>query len=310
MPSFPSTFWRELAEAHKQDLETFGIDRFKRRQAFKYFNWNWRWSQIKSSEQLRFLLANTSPSGWLRAALTPTPLSSAAWEGAPLGPADRWLYVFSVRLLWQYATAHDTAGVLRLPEPEIGAPLPVRWDGRLISQDLANTALEVSAIQRALGAREPTAFLEVGAGYGRTAYALLSLHPGASYTIIDIEPALSISRHYLTRLFPTRQLRFVPAEEAGSLAPGSADVALSISSLQEMVPAEIERYLRLFDRVAAGGVVYLKQWTEWRNPRDGVLARLADYPIPARWKPLFFERAPVQTRFTQAAWSCVTDSAA
>ncbi len=57
--------------------------------------------------------------------------------------------------------------------------------------------------------------LEVGAGYGRTAYALLNLYPHATYTIVDIEPAILISRWYLTQLFPDRDLRFM--SPAGAL---------------------------------------------------------------------------------------------
>jgi hypothetical protein len=44
----------------------------------------------------------------------------------------------------------------------------VRRRGRLISQDLANTALESTAIPRALGGEPPRSIVEVGAGYGRT----------------------------------------------------------------------------------------------------------------------------------------------
>jgi len=100
-------------------------------------------------------------------------------------------------------------GVTRLPEPALGQPLPVTWRGRLISQDLANTALEVAAIGRALAGRKPRSILELGAGYGRTAYALLSLFPEATYTIVDIEPALTISRWYLSELFGADRLRFL-----------------------------------------------------------------------------------------------------
>src|SRR6185369_13839451 len=130
-----------------------------------------------------FLLTHTSAPTWLACATKPSDLSDAAWEGVPWSRSDRWLYTFAVRLLWQYAAGHDPLGVLRLAEPAIGGPLPVRWRGRLISQDLANGALEAEAIGRALAGETPRSIVEVGAGYGRTAYVLLSLFPGATYTI-------------------------------------------------------------------------------------------------------------------------------
>jgi hypothetical protein len=173
----PSRFWEQLAGEHRADLNRFGFESVKRRQALRYFTWQWRWRRIASSEQMRFLLANTPPGTWLRCACTPARLGGTAWDGVPWSRADRWLYVLAVRLLWEYAAPHDRWGVLRLPEPDLGAPFPVYWRGRLISQDLANSALEMAAVARAIGARRPRSAVEIGAGYGRTAYVLASLFP-------------------------------------------------------------------------------------------------------------------------------------
>ena len=131
---------------------------------------------------------------------------------------------------------------------------------------------------------------------------MLSLFPEATYTIVDIEPALTISRWYLSELFGADRLRFLSPQEALKLADGSIDLALTISSLQEMTPAQVAEYLAMFDRTAQGGVVYLKQWRTWLNPVDRVELTFEKYPIPERWTLEFKERAPVQTNFTQAAW--------
>lgn len=237
----------------------------------------------------------------------PANLSDRAWQGVDWPPLERWFYTLAVRLLWEYASHHDRLGVTRLAEPELGDPLPVRWRGRLISQDLANSALEVSALADGLEGREPTSILEIGAGYGRLGHALLSLFPSASYTVVDIEPARTIAEWYLSRLFPTRNLRFMTPDEAVALPDGSISLALSVSSLQEMTASQVGDYLQLLDRVAAGGTVYLKQWKEWRNPADGLTVRFDDYPVPPRWRVVFDEPAPVQTRFRQAAWSVPSD---
>jgi SAM-dependent methyltransferase len=297
-----SRFWEALAGEHQRQLEDHGYSQIKRRQAFKYFTWSWRWRALPRSEQFRFLLRHSSPGLLLRAGLEPMSLSDAGWSDAPLGRADRWLYCFATRLLWEFTRTQDTAGILDLPEPERGGPLHVRWQGRLISQDLANTALEVSAIQRALRGRRPVRILEIGAGYGRTAYGLLSVFPEASYTIVDIEPARSISEWYLHGLFPKQRVSFVDPDGLNALPPGHFSLALSISSLQEMTPDRVRKYLHSIDRLRPGAV-YLKQWTRWHNRVDGVMMDFARYPIPARWRLLYAEPAPVQTRFTQAAWS-------
>jgi putative sugar O-methyltransferase len=297
----PSRFWEELGASHRRQLDEHGFASVKRRQALRYFNWRWQLGALRRSEQFRFLLTHTSPRQWLAAASAPTDLGDAAWAGVPWARSDRWLYAFAVRLLWEYARTRDSLGVLDLPEPTLGGPLPVQWRERLISQDLANSALEAEAIGRALAGRKPTNILEVGAGYGRTAYTLLNLYPEARYTIVDIEPALSISRWYLSQLFPADRLRFLTPEQAQ--AEGGFDLVVSVSSLHEMTREQIGGYIGLFDRVAAGGVVYLKQWQEWHNPADDVTVRFTEYPIPAHWRKLFEEAAPVQTRFQQAAWA-------
>lgn len=251
---------------------------------------------------MRFLLKESGFFNLVKCALTPARISGDQWAAIPWPKRDRWLYVFANRLLWLYAQRNDAMSVTHLPEPLLGQPIPVTWEGRLISQDLANGALEAAAIGRALAGSSPKSILEVGAGYGRTAYILLNLFPDARYTIVDIEPALSISRWYLTQLFDPERLRFATPDDAETLPRGSHDLALSISSLQEMTPEQVQMYLQLFNTVTEGGQVYLKQWKEWHNPVDDVSLDMDDYPIPERWEQLFKEQAPVQTNFLQAAW--------
>ncbi len=297
-----SRFWRQLGDVHSHELDAYGFDDLKRRQALRYFTWRWDIGRLLDSEQLRFLLRRSSVADWVACGLPPVELSRAAWAPLTWPVHDRWLYVAAVRLLWQYAEKHGHARVMALAEPRLGNPPPVYFRGRLISQDLANSALESIAIERALAGRTPQSILEVGAGYGRTAFAMMNLYADSQYTIVDIEPALTIARWYLTRLFDPKRLRFVRADCLEELGNSHYDLALSISSLQEMTREQVSVYLDLFDRVVAGGCVYLKQWRAWYNPHDDLMMRFSEYPIPRRWARRFVEAAPVQTHFRQAAW--------
>ena len=301
MTNEPSKFWQNLAKEHRTDLDQFGLPLMKRHQALRYFTWRWNWSAAARSAQLRFLLRRTTPRDWLAAWRNPE-LSDDAWASTEWSRLERRLYTFSVRLLWMYAERHGIGQALTLREPDLGGPLPVYWGGRLISQDLANTSLELRCMQPAL-ARGPRSILEVGAGYGRTAYALLSLFPSATYTIVDIEPAVDISRWYLTELFGAERLRFLGPDEAASIPDASIDLAISISSLHEMTPPTVSTYLHLIDQVAADGHVYLKQWTSWHNVDDLMTSTMADYPFPDRWRQLHWAPAPVQTEFTEGLWA-------
>jgi putative sugar O-methyltransferase len=297
----PSLFWQELAREHSDQLERHGYGEMKRKQALRYFTWQWRWRHVLKSEQFRFLLRETSKPALIRTVVTPQALSAGLWRGLPWGPADRWLYSLATRLLWSYAEQHGDREVLSLGEPALGNPPPVVWHKGVVSQDLANCSLESEAIRRAINGNEPTSILEIGGGYGRTAYSLLGIFPHAVYTILDIEPALSLSRFYLTSLYPNRDLRFIDAANAETV--GEVDLAVAISSLHEMTLEQVAIYLNLLDKVVVdGGTVFLKQWEQWHNPTDDVEMRFDDYPVPAAWQPLFRETSPVQTRFIQAAW--------
>src|SRR4051794_23999728 len=142
----PSLFWQQLAREHAEQLDQHGLSELKRRQALRYFTWQWRWRAISRSEQFRFLIAKTPKREMARVLRTPQPLSAGLWRGLPWGRGDRYLYALATRLLWLYAERHGDQRVLALGEPALGNPPPVVWQGRLVSQDLANCALEAEAI--------------------------------------------------------------------------------------------------------------------------------------------------------------------
>ncbi|HXY43377.1 MAG TPA: putative sugar O-methyltransferase [Acidimicrobiales bacterium] len=297
-----SQFWNELQAEHARILRNYGPETMKRQQALRYFTWRWSWSGLRRSEQFRFLLRHSTPIDVMRAILAKTNLDDSLWQEVPWPRADRRLYCVATRLLWQY-TERVTGGhpALGLAEPLLGSPLPVSFDSRLISQDLANTALELSAMERG-GADKPHHVLEIGAGYGRTAYVFLSLYDDCRYTIVDIEPALTLSRWYLSQLFEPERLTFLTPEQIQSVSAKSVDLGVSISTLSEMTPRTRDSYLDFLDEVTAGGRIYLKQWMNWHNPVDNLDVRFDDFAIPERWVLVLKERCPVQTRFVQAMW--------
>lgn len=297
----PSEFWRQLAASHEGQLRSHGLGEIKRQQALRYFTWQWKARQLRHSEQMRFLLTNSSTRRIVGSLPFRQPLSGGLWEGLPWGRLDRAVYSYATRLLWQHAEDAGDCDVLALGEPALGNPPPVLHKSRLISQDLANSALEIGAIRRALDGRVPTSILEIGAGYGRTAYALLGVFPHARYTVVDIEPALSLSQWYLSSLYPDRDITFIAADDATPVRVGTVDLAVSISSLQEMTHAQVRQYLELFGAVV-GGTVFLKQWKSWTNPIDGIVVDFDEYPIPEGWQEVFRETSPVQTAFDQAGW--------
>ena len=269
-------FWEKTIKEHELSLNTHGFENFKRYLNDNYFNWSWEW-KFFFRKQMRFLLAHTSPVTWLRAL-------------REIGKRERWgrsdsrLFKFATRLVWEYARKHDALGIMKFEEPSLGNPLPVTYNGRIISQDLANTSLELNwAITE-----KPNKVLELGAGYGRNAYAMLKLYPNIEYTIADIEPTISISKKYLTTLFPNAQLKFISPLELSKIPDNYTDFTFSISTLPEFTDEATKFYLKQFDRIS-GKMIYLKQWTKYFT--YNFFSNLVKKEV-----------CPIQTNFTQALW--------
>lgn len=241
------------------------------------------------------------------------------------------LYNFLTLASWEYTRGMvSEAALLALREPEDGNPAAVHdQSGALISQDLANSILEVSTMGGDLA--PGSVVLELGAGYGRDAYVLLATRPGIKYVIIDIPPALWVAETYLRRQFPDRRIfgyrefanfgdierefrdsdiAFFLSTQIASLPDGLADLAVNISSLHEMRLEQIAFYFSQFDRLLkVGGLFYFKQWKRGAVPFENVIIREGDYPIPASWRCELSRQAPIQSRFFEARYRKITRGA-
>jgi hypothetical protein len=220
------------------------------------------------------------------------------------------LYKWYVGALYEYGLKTDRHGVLaRLEEPELGNPIRIWRQGRLISQDLINSVRERNAIVEALESCRSAAagraplIAELGAGYGRLGHVLLAT-TGCRYMIFDLPPALHLSQWYLSRLFPDRRIfsfrRFGSyAEIAAELA--EVDIAFftpnqlelfpdrhfdafaTISSLHEMRREQIDHFLRLM-AAKTRDVIYMKQQAHYVNPYDGLHIKRSEYVLPPDWQ--------------------------
>ena len=321
----PSRFWEDLIARNVAQLDDAGFEYFKRTINQNYFNWlivrPW-------DPQFRTLIGEWLKHPTMSIAGARLPAGSSAEVGEQRHQAldARWtrtVYALFVALLWEVARRRDRLGLLDgLEEPALGSPILVRHRGRLVSQDLANSVLELYSILDAFpdGIPEGATVVELGGGYGRLGWLLLSLFPGLRYIAVDIPPALAVVQEYLTRLFPTlpaarfrreseglataverSRLVFLTPNQVESLPSLQADLFVNISSFQEMRPEQVAHYLDMVSKYTRG-VFYMKQYRGWTNPRDGVTIREEDYHVPPDWKRIFERSAPVQTRFFEAAY--------
>jgi putative sugar O-methyltransferase len=316
----PSKYWVELNKMNLAQLQKYGYQNFKRTIALNYFTFV---RILPWDAQFRFLLTRLP----MRASLAC--LKNALFSGKhDYFSSFNWiksvLYNFLTLSSWEYTRkVVSDPRLLALREPEDGNPAAIRdHSGALVSQDLASSILEISSMGEGLAAG--SVVLELGAGYGRDAYALLATRPGIKYIIIDIPPALWVAETYLRRQFPNHRIfgyrefstfeeiecefrdsdiAFFLSTQIAKLPDAVADLAINISSLHEMRPEQIEFYFSQLDRLLKdGGQFYFKQWKRGTVLFENLVIREEDYPIPSSWICELSRQAPLQTRFFEARY--------
>ena len=312
----PSKYWEELNRKNLQQLADSKYENFKRTLARNYFTW------IVSpfNNQLRFLMREAG--AWQSIRIFFSALFAPRHE--LLKKKHTIFYNMLTNLLWVYVEKNDAEDLLdRLSEPREGNPPEVMRNGRLISQDLANSLLEYEAILHPdLDRRDVRTILELGPGYGRTAYVFLTLQPGCRYILVDIPPALYVAQRYLSSVFEGRKIfRFRPFDDFEQvqsefedahiifLTPNqlellpdkSIDLFLNISSLHEMRMDQIRYYFGEVDRLTSK-YFYFKQWKETTIPYENETVTEADYPVRDDWRLINRQQCKVQKPFFEALY--------
>ena len=283
-----SAFWQELNQKNEQQLRSSGIENIKRTVALNYFTWvgtlSWR------DDQFRHLVRKTRLADWPKILRDRPPAEL---------PGRQWFYLCTfTRMLHLFAKRHDPVGLLdRLAEPSFGNPFRITLEGKIISQDLANSVLELYSMLDEIDFDAPLNICEIGAGYGRNAFVFLSLLPNCSYTIIDVPPAIDVARKYLKTVCPSSNVRFLLPDQ---LPSSLFDLTINISSFHEMPPAQVEEYFAFID--ATSKKLYLKQWKCWHNPSDDVTITESDYPYRPNWRRIYSRTTMAQPSFFEALY--------
>jgi putative sugar O-methyltransferase len=322
-----SQFWTHFNDVNMAQLRELGLANFKRSVNQNYYNWIPRSTDDNQFRNVARYWGENPALDVLAVQLEDASSIATAFGANILAtPEERDLYRLFVGLLW-HATRGTCGNGLTdaLAEPTLGNPIRCTLGGRLISQDLANSIRERTAalapLEGVMRPERPVSVVEIGAGYGRLGFVLLSSAP-CRYTVVDIPPALGLSQWYLTTLFPQkRAFRFLPwqrfaeverelgAADIAFLTPdqfaacpaGYFDVGITISTLPEMSRAQFDFYLlRLAETVSR--VVYTKQWLEHRNVLDDVIIRRADFVLPAPWRLELDRVDGVQDAFFERLW--------
>lgn len=294
----PSALWDELSRKHLAQIRRLGFAQFKRTLNFDYAQWD---VVSLRSPHVAHLLRQLAASRVVPRAALGSRMDEPARENVPwAGWWGKQVYRLHVGLLWDLATSRDDRGCLEAcREAALGRPIGIRHRGRIITQDLALTALELSSIGRCLDPASLRNVAEIGAGYGRFAHAFMTLFPRSSYWIFDVPPALAVSEEYLAQLLGAgRTLGYAPTGSQAGSAPGSIrfafppslrdlpdaslDLVVSTYCLDELPAERTRAYLDLIDAKGRGWV-YLKGVAR-RRDEPTCPQGLLEMPYPGRWR--------------------------
>lgn len=144
-----------------------------------------------------------------------------------------------------------------------------------ISRDLLDSVNEILFLQRHLEVldRPGLRMLDIGAGYGRLAHRMATLHPSlGDYCCVDAVPESTfLSEYYLGFRGKMPPARVVPLDEVQSvLKPGSFDLAMNIHSFSECTLAAIQWWLGLVARLEIPHLFVVP------NEYEGIISREQD----------------------------------
>ena len=147
-----------------------------------------------------------------------------------------------------YVARHGKLGLLDLlGEDGMFGARTIELDGRLVSRDLLDSALEIETLAAWLGSERlaRARVLDVGAGYGRLAHRLCAWSPELEVLATDAVPLSTFLCEYYLGFRGCAGASVAPLDEAEcALGAGRFDVALNVHSFAEMPRSAVLWWLR------------------------------------------------------------------
>jgi len=204
----------------------------------------------------------------------PHGVSRMGW-GLPTDIYRRYYLGDALYRLDYWADQTDRLFTLRdLEGPQIGNPFGVIIDGILVSTGAEYQHYCAYKILRLNGV-VPSTIVEIGGGFGGTAYYLLRDQRKIKYLDFDVPESIALASYYLLRAFP--ELRFLlygekeltekeiaaadvvlmPVFEIAKLPSQSADVTFSSHALSDLADENLDVYLKSILRITKHHFLYI-----------------------------------------------------
>jgi hypothetical protein len=135
-----------------------------------------------------------------------------------------------------------------------GNPPAININDKIITHDLVLTCEEIDFVNQHIDFNKIGSVVEIGGGYGRTAYGILMKYPHIQYKIVDIEPALTIAHYHLNKSLSNCNVEFIKPSECENIE--DVDLWLSISTMAELDYNQVMWYVENISRT--GKHFYIK----------------------------------------------------
>lgn len=185
----------------------------------------------------------------------------------------------------------------RFSEPLEGNPVATKYLGRFVTSDLAISLYEYFTLSEFIDFNSLKNIHEIGAGYGRTAYVIKTLHPSIDYSIFDIEPTLSLSKKYLTSILGD-SLNFNTPENMNN----ECDLFLAIDCLHEMTSNMVKHYFDYANNMAKS--FYYSCWNSTEILEHNISWKQLDYPVNPGWKEILNRRHAIRENYFEVIYEC------
>lgn len=308
----PSEFWAVHGQYHVELIRRYGIGNFKRTVSHNYQNWT---ITSINDPQLQTMLAKWPTHGSAQPLLNDIETPSHVGYHSDLDfqtpeyflatPDKREIYKLAVGLIWEFVAATDRFNVLQsLEELEVGNPVRIRRQGKVISSDLAHSVRERNLLFNNCGLTgdEALSVAELGAGSGRLA-EVFGRTSNYRYYIFDIAPALYVAQWYIKKIFPNEKIfafrpfqsyneiadelsgcrfAFFSANQIEYMPDRAFDLFITMNSLEEMRKEQIANFLGQIDRLTKTAFLS-RQWLKWANPWDRLIINKDDFSLGNQW---------------------------
>jgi putative sugar O-methyltransferase len=307
-----SRYWNYLNKKNLEQLSEVGFGNFKQTISANYYTWINGISGTLGANLIKDAHLYTRA----------VPISEITKIHDYFDIEQSVLFNTMTCLLYSYIEKQYPELIGFCEESTIGNAPSIEIDGRQVSQDALNSAIEYASIVRGRG-KHPSSVLEIGAGSGRDAEFFLRKEVGNKHVICDIVPALFISQKYLSEVFKDRkifkfreftsfaevarefnncEIAFVMPHQLRLLPEKYFDTCLAIDCLHEMREDQISEYFSAGDRLA--DYFYFKAWNKTTVPFDGITLTKSKYRTPSNWQNIFLRDCYIPSEFFEAMYRC------